>query len=85
MKNKIKGNNFSILNYIAIELLAQLNCINPSEKLINKAESLLVDIKGESKLNGSSIFNYILPFKLPLPENDDIADITERQDTHGWH
>ena len=41
MEYKTERNNLDVLNYIAIELLVQLNCIKPSEKLILKAESLL--------------------------------------------
>jgi len=49
MENKIEMDNFSIFNYKAIELLAQLNCLKPSEKLINKAESLLKSIFGKDE------------------------------------
>ncbi len=41
MEYKAERNNLDVFNYIAIELLVQLNCIKPSEKLILKAESLL--------------------------------------------
>lgn len=34
-------NNLDVFNYIAIELLEQLNCFEPPEKLIVRAESLL--------------------------------------------
>lgn len=49
MENKIEMDNFSMLNYKAIELLAQLNCLNPSEKLIYKTESLLKDLVQETE------------------------------------
>ena len=49
MENKIERDNFSMFNYKAIELLVQLNCPKPSEKLIYKAESLLRGIDGESE------------------------------------
>ena len=41
MEDKIEKDNLDMFNYRAIELLAQLNCLRPSEKVIYKAESLL--------------------------------------------
>ena len=47
MEDKIEMDDFSMLNYKAIELLVQLNCLKPSEDLINKAESLLESLSVE--------------------------------------
>lgn len=44
MGYKTEINNLDVFNYIAIELLAQLNCLKPSEKLIFKIESLLKSV-----------------------------------------
>jgi hypothetical protein len=49
MDYKIEQDSFSILNYMAIELLEQLNCLKPSEKLVQKAESLLSGIEKEDE------------------------------------
>lgn len=49
IEHNIERDNFDLFNYKAIELLAQLNCLTPSEKLIDKAESLLRGIHKDSE------------------------------------
>lgn len=52
MEYRNERNNLDVFNYRAIELLAQLNCLKPSEKLIYKAESLLKGIcRDEEKVS----------------------------------
>jgi hypothetical protein len=60
MKDKIERDNLDVFNYRAIELLAQLNCLKPSEKLIYKAESLLRGIcrDGEKTSYSRARLNY---------------------------
>ena len=53
MQQRMDWDNFSLINYKAIELLAQLNCLKPSENLISKTESLLKSILSQDNLISS--------------------------------